>query len=122
MINDSNFNVVLWDLRMIGVLSRGLRRQFYPVAKLMFDQVIAKFRDKKTQMIDETFKTLGDLMYSISLEEVLDDVKKGLTDKAPNMKVNLINWIGKFVEAKAEEKGDLPPKAKEALKELFPEM
>lgn len=36
-------------------------------------------------------------MYSISIEEVLDDVKEGLQDKAPNMKVNVVNWIGRFV-------------------------
>lgn len=47
-------------------------------------------------------------MYSISLEDVIDDVKEGLADKAPNMKVNLINWISKFAEIKIEEKGELP--------------
>lgn len=36
---------------------------------------------------------------------MLDDVKEGLQDKAPNMKVNVVNWVGKFVEIKAEEKG-----------------
>lgn len=48
-------------------------------------------------MIDETFHTLNDFSYCISIEDVLEDVKEGLNDKVPNMKVNLINWIGKFV-------------------------
>jgi DNA-binding transcriptional regulator GbsR (MarR family) len=52
LINDSNFNVVLYDLRILGVLSRGLRRNFYPVVKNLFSNVISKFRDKKTQMVD----------------------------------------------------------------------
>ena len=65
---------------------------------------LSKFRDKKTQMIDETFNTLNEFNYCISIEDVLDDVKEGLGDKAPNMKVNIINWIGKFVEKKIEEK------------------
>lgn len=30
----------------------------------------------------------------------MEDVKEALGDKAPNMKVNVINWIGKFVEKK----------------------
>jgi DNA-binding transcriptional regulator GbsR (MarR family) len=100
LINDSNFNVVLWTLKILAILSKGLRRHFFQVVKSVFANVIAKFRDKKTQMIDETFNTLNDFMYSISIEDVLDDVKEGLGDKAPNMKVNLINWIGKFVEKK----------------------
>lgn len=120
LINDSNFNVVLWTLRILGVLSKGLRKNFYPVVKNNFSNVLAKFRDKKTQMIDETFNTLNDFTYSISLDDVLEDIKEGLNDKAPNMKVNVLNWIGKFVEQKSEEKGELPEKAKEALRNLFP--
>jgi hypothetical protein len=51
LINDSNFNVVIWDLKVLGCLSRGLRRHFYHVVKNNFSQVLGKFRDKKTQMI-----------------------------------------------------------------------
>jgi DNA-binding transcriptional regulator GbsR (MarR family) len=97
LINDSNFNVVLWDLKVLAALSRGLRRNFQYVVKQCFANVIGKFRDKKTQMVDETFNTLNDFMYCISIEEVLDDVKDGLQDKTPNMKVNIINWMSKFV-------------------------
>ena len=71
-------------------------------------------------MIDETFNTLNDFSYCISIEDVVEDVKEGLGDKAPNMKVNLINWIGKFVEKKVEEKGEVTEKAKDAIKSLFP--
>ena len=52
LINDSNFNVVIWDLRVLGVMSRGLRRNFQYVVKNVFANVLGKFRDKKTQMID----------------------------------------------------------------------
>lgn len=71
LINDSNFNVVLNVLKMIGVMAKGLRRPFAAAAKSNFSNVIAKFRDKKTQMIDETFKTLSDLSYCLSIEDVL---------------------------------------------------
>ena len=59
LINHSNFNVVLWDLKIMAVLAKGLRRPFAPVVRSMFSNVIGKFRDKKTQMIDETFNTLN---------------------------------------------------------------
>jgi hypothetical protein len=39
----------------------------------------------------------------------LEDVKEGLADKAPNMRINMINWIGKYVEQKVEEKGGEVP-------------
>ena len=35
----------------------------------------------------------------------MDDVKEGLGDKAPNMKVNLLKWIGKFIEKRMDEGG-----------------
>lgn len=100
LINHSNFNVVLNTLKILAVLSKGLRRPFAPTVKSQFSNVIGKFRDKKTQMIDETFTTLNEFNYCISIEDVIDDVKEGLADKTPNMKINLINWIGKFVEKK----------------------
>lgn len=59
LINHSNFNVVLWDLKIMAVLSKGLRRYFAPTVKAQFANVIGKFRDKKTQMVDETFNTLN---------------------------------------------------------------
>lgn len=100
LINHSNFNVVLWDLKILAVLAKGLRRHFSPTVKAQFLNVIEKFREKRTQMVDETFNTLNEFNYCISIEDVIDDVKKGLGDKAPTMKVNLLNWIGKFVEKK----------------------
>ena len=75
LINDSNFNVVLWVLRMVGAMAKGLRRPFAGAARNNFFNIIGKFRDKKTLMIEETFKTLNDLSYCLNIEEVLDDVK-----------------------------------------------
>ena len=108
LINHSNFNVVLMDLKIMATLAKGLRKHFYQTAKSNFVNVIMKFRDKKTQMIEETFTTLNEFSHCLSIEDVLDDLREGLKDKAPNMKVNLINWIGKYVEKKTEEKGEVP--------------
>lgn len=52
LINDSNFNVVIWDLKVLAVMARGLRRNFQYVVKNVFANVLGKFRDKKTQMIE----------------------------------------------------------------------
>ena len=43
---------MLWDLKVLAVLSKGLRRNFAPTVKAQFANVLGKFRDKKTQMID----------------------------------------------------------------------
>lgn len=59
LINHSNFNVVIWDLKILGVLAKGIRKPFAPMVRSLFSNVISKFREKKTQMIDETFNTLN---------------------------------------------------------------
>lgn len=51
----------------------------------------------------------------------MEDVKEGFADKAPNMRINMLNWLGKYVEQKAEEKGgEIPDKTKDAIRQLFP--
>jgi len=63
---------------------------------------------------------LNDLNYCLGIEDVLDDVKEGLIDKAPNMRCNLLNWIARHVEQKAEEKGgECPEKTKDSVKQMF---
>jgi len=52
LINDSNMNVVLWTLKIISVMAKGLRKHFVFTAKSQFANIIAKFKEKKTQMVD----------------------------------------------------------------------
>ena len=75
LIKDSNFNVVLWNLKLVGALAKGLRKPFAPFVKSVFYDIVIKFKDKKTQMIEETFNTLNSFSYCISLEDVLDVLK-----------------------------------------------
>ena len=72
-------------------------------------------------MIDQTFNTLNDFSHSLGIEDVLDDVQVGLGDKAPTMRCNVLNWIGKHVDQKCQEKGgECPEKTRDAIKKLFP--
>ena len=75
LINDSNFNVVIWTLKIAGAMSKGLRKYYHGSAKAQFFSIISKFREKRTQMVDETFNTLNDFGYCLGLEDVLDDVQ-----------------------------------------------
>lgn len=52
LISDSNMNVVLTTLKIAAVMAQGLRKHFGPYAKMFFGDIIDKFKDKKTQMID----------------------------------------------------------------------
>ena len=52
LISDANMNVVLNTLKIAAVMAQGLRKHFSPYAKMFFGDIIEKFKDKKTQMID----------------------------------------------------------------------
>ena len=52
LIKDSNFNVVLWNLKIVGALAKGMRKPFSPFVKSIFYDIVVKFKDKKTQMIE----------------------------------------------------------------------
>lgn len=67
LIGDANMNVVLNTLKIAAVMAQGLRKHFFPYAKMFFGDIIEKFKDKKTQMIDETNKCLNDFSYCISI-------------------------------------------------------
>lgn len=105
LINDSNFNVVIWTLKIAGALAKGLRKFFFSAARAQFFSIIGKFRQKRTQMVEETFNTLNQFTHCLDMSDVIDDLKEGLADKAPNMRVNLLNWVGKHVDQKAQDKG-----------------
>ena len=67
----------------------------------MFPLLIPKFRDKKTMMIEETKVALDHFAYSISVEDILEDLKEGLNDKVPQMKVHLLSFLYKAVIARS---------------------
>ena len=67
LINDSNFNVVIWSLKIAAAMARGLRKHFHAAAKIHFFNIISKLREKRTQMIDETFNTLNDFSHCLSI-------------------------------------------------------
>lgn len=44
LINDSNMNVVLWTMKVLAVMARGLRKNFKDIARTQFSNIIGKFR------------------------------------------------------------------------------
>ena len=60
-------NVVLSTLKIIGTIAKGLRKAFTPIVKQFFAIILSKFKQKKTQMIQETNNCLNDAYYCLHL-------------------------------------------------------
>ena len=59
LINHSNVNLVFWDLKILAVLSKGLRKHFSATVKVQFLNVIKKLKCKRPQIVDEALNTLS---------------------------------------------------------------
>ncbi|CAG9332562.1 unnamed protein product [Blepharisma stoltei] len=103
LFNDSNINVMVQAMRLIGLLAKGQRKYFDSFAKQFFPMMIMKFKDKKPQVIQEAHIGLDNLLYSVSLEQVLDDIKEALEDKTPSVKINASIWLEKIFSTQPNE-------------------
>ena len=118
LINDSNVNVVISVLKILGAIAKGLRKNFGPYAKMFFPSIINKFKDKKTLLLERTNTCLDEFYFCLSIEDVVDDIKEGLADKNPGEKIQLMNWIDRAVERKAKDRM-FQDKGKDALRQMF---
>lgn len=67
LLTDSNLNVVISTLKLLGSLAKGLRRHIYSPLKSLFLSILLKFREKKTQLIEEVTKCLDLFLLSFEL-------------------------------------------------------
>lgn len=95
LINDANVNVMIQVIKMIGLLAKGQRRYFEIHAKQFFPIFLGKLKDKKTLVIQEVFAGLENLLFSLSLEQVSEDIRESLEDKTPTLKLNVTLWLYK---------------------------
>ena len=98
LINDSNVQVMLQTMKLIGLLAKGQRKYFDNYAKQFLSVLLQKFKDKKTQVLQETHSTLDNLMFSITLEHAFEDIKEALEDKTPSVKTNTCQWLERLFE------------------------
>jgi len=90
LLGDSNQSVVILAIRIVKLLAGGLRRQFAQSARQLFAQLLIKFRERKTSLIEETKGCLLSLLQVLYMEDVVEDVKDALGDKAHLAKLNTL--------------------------------
>lgn len=98
LLNDTNVQVMLQSMKLVGLLSKGQRKYFEPFAKQFLPLLLQKFKDKKTQVLQETHCALDNLMYSISVENAYEDIKSALEDSNPAVKTNTCAWLERIFE------------------------
>lgn len=72
---DSNFNIIICGLKLLNNLASGLRKSFVNGAKVVFKEILFKLRDKKQPIVEEAHKVLKSLLFSLSLDEMVEKIK-----------------------------------------------
>lgn len=95
LLMDSNVQVTTSAIKIIGFLCKGLRKSFYGQAKALFPFLLERLKEKKGSLLDETQKSLENMLFCLGLEEVFDVVKENLEGKNVQMKLNSLIWVEK---------------------------
>lgn len=74
-------------------LCKGLKRAFATPCKSFLSYVYLKLKDNKAMIVDETLSTLKTMIYSITLEDMQEEIKLGLKDKSPQMRLNTLKLL-----------------------------
>ncbi|OMJ83062.1 hypothetical protein SteCoe_16098 [Stentor coeruleus] len=95
LINDNNVNVMVQAVKLVGLLSKGLRKSFEIYSKEFFPIFLDKLKEKKTLIVQEVFTGLDNLLFSLTMDSVMIELEEALDDKATAMKINLMTWLQK---------------------------
>ena len=89
----SNVNVQQQGIKTIGVLAKGLRKDFEKQAKESVPIILPKLKEKK--MAEDIMTTLANIMMCITLNDIIEFLGIIETEKALLTKINMC----KFLEA-----------------------
>lgn len=98
LVNDNNVNVMVQAVKLVGLLSKGLRKSFEIHSRQFFSIFLSKLKEKKTLVIQEVYLGLDNLLFSLPFESVLIELEEALDDKANALKMNLLIWLQKSAE------------------------
>ena len=93
--SDKNVVVVNLAVKAIGLLAKCLRGQFSQFSRHIFPSILQKIKDKKTLL--EAQKCMENLVASLKMDDMIEEITKGLTDKSPIVKAGICTWLESHV-------------------------
>lgn len=91
----SNVNVQQQGIKTIGLLAKGLRKDFEKQAKEIVPVILPKFKEKK--MTDDIMTTLANVMMCINLNDIMEFLTVIETEKALLTKINMCKFLEQTV-------------------------
>jgi len=100
LLVDSMIPVSIASIKVCGILAKKLQKNFETYIKEILSTVILRFKEKKTQFIDETHIVLESFLLCTSLEAMKDELlSTAFSEKttSPLLKKNVCVFLEKAI-------------------------
>lgn len=99
LITDSMVAVSHSAIKVCGNLAKGLKKDFEVGAKELTATLLLRFKEKKTQIVDDSHLSLEQFILCANIEGLKEQlIGVGLSDKAPSVKKNTCLFLEKLVQ------------------------
>eukprot|EP01083_Nonionella_stella_P033341 91264_1 len=105
LLKHSNVNVISYTLAALVPLAKGLRVEFSSFARRLCGEILELFKEKKmsvTKLVHEVLLTFYQNCFT--LDQVLDDIKSGVTNKHPKVRQDTLTWLIECVKFEPKQK------------------
>ncbi|CAK90740.1 unnamed protein product (macronuclear) [Paramecium tetraurelia] len=88
LINEQNIAICIMSIKIAGLLANGLRKNFGQYVKILIQPLFARLKDKKQSIVDDTIISLKKFFHCCTLDDLFEEIKALLDDKASSPKLN----------------------------------
>ncbi|KNH07023.1 hypothetical protein XU18_2294 [Perkinsela sp. CCAP 1560/4] len=121
LLSDPQIPLQIIAIRCIGYLCNGLKGQFSPYVRLVSNQLIDKFKEKKTIYLEALRTTLHTInTHSCGINEIYPEIEASFFSKVPHQRSSTIDWVTQAIRRDFSDRNTqvLMGRGIEALKKL----
>ncbi|CAD8141973.1 unnamed protein product [Paramecium octaurelia] len=104
LINEQNIAICLMSIKIAGLLANGLRKNFGQYVKILIQPLFARLKDKKQSIVDDTITSLKKFFYCCTLDDLFEEIKALIEDKASSPKLNAFLLVEYCLDEIAKDK------------------
>ena len=97
-LNDSNKNLIMQTVELIGKLASAIGKPFERSTKQVLSQVAGCLNDNKTHVRNATIRSLDSILKATQLNSMLPILGSSLLIPAPSLRKELLKWLNDKME------------------------
>jgi hypothetical protein len=90
---ENNMVVQMTMIKLLGLLSAGLRKNFANPSKTILPVLLGKLKEKNKGLTDEILSTLEKFYITLTFEDTMDDIREHMEEKNSDKKSNMLKLL-----------------------------